>query len=43
MNQIEEMLYEIAGEELATKQVIRGVWTKAFATANKYAVSIRRH
>ena len=33
MNQIEEKLYEIAGEELATKQVNRGVWTKAFATA----------
>jgi len=33
MQQFEEKLYEMAGEELATKRVNRGVWTKAFATA----------
>jgi len=33
MNQIEEKFYEMAGEELVAKQVIRGVWAKAFATA----------
>jgi len=33
MNAIEEKLYEIAGEELATKNVNRGLWTRAFSLA----------
>ena len=33
MNAVEEKLYEIAGAELATKNINRGVWTKAFSTA----------
>ncbi len=33
MHHVEEKLYEMAGEELVTKRVNRGVWAKAFATA----------
>ena len=33
MNAVEERLYEIAGAEIATKNVNLGLWTKAFSTA----------
>ena len=33
MNPVEEKLYEIAGAEIATKNVNLGAWTKAFSVA----------
>ncbi len=33
MNSVEEKFYETAGEELATKNINRGAWAKAFSTA----------
>ena len=33
MNAVEEKLYEIAGAEIATKNVNLGAWTKAFSVA----------
>jgi hypothetical protein len=33
MNHVEEKLYEIAGQELMSKAVRPGLWTKAFAVA----------
>ena len=34
MNPVEERLYEIAGQELMSKTVKPGLWTKAFAVAH---------
>ena len=33
MNPVDEKLYEIAGEELATKNISRGAWARAFSAA----------
>ena len=33
MNPVEEKFYETAGQEIASKSVKRGLWTKAFAVA----------